>query len=865
LLAALEAGHAVVAPNAELAQALLAAVEQHHLDAGHDVWPTPAIHDFGSWLRQCHERRLLTDASAPRCLGDFEERELWRQAILAGGGAEVLDPSGVARAARRVRRALYDHGIAFAALEAHDSDEVQALVRWIRIFDARCRELGCLSADELAATVGAAAAPVATSVDWIESSSWRPAARQWLSRHAGRMLEPAAAAPAETRRLQALSPAAELAEVAGWAQSGLEADPDFRAWICVPGLGARRSEVIDAFDAALAPRRFWLGGAEVGAIYAVAGGISLADYAPVRAALDLLSGVHSLLPFEGFSALLRSPEWHASSREAVAAAMLDVALRRRAPSEAPWTAWVSLCERLASEPDIGPVAAVARLRQAGQLLDRTGGRPMSSWAAIWIAAFEAGPWSQRHRWSSSDYQAAERLRQLMAELASADVLFGSQTRGAAQRILATAAREALFQPRTGMTPIRISGQCMDPWLRYDGIWVAGLDEQNWPPATDPLPLLPVRLQREHGVLAAASQLQLDFARDLQKRWRLRAGQLTYSCADSGDSRPFSPSPLLPEVPLLSSRTEPQPHWRASIDAAPELERLMDEDAPPFDAGERTRGVATLRAQSRCGFRGFAETRLAADGLDLPTPGFNDRERGHLVHRALQEIWSTLGDSAALAARHPPALQALVDAGVVRALAAVCAHRDPGARWRARERRRLNALLANWLELERQRPPFRIEHLEEGAMTARHAGVDFTVRIDRVDRLADGGRVVIDYKTGMAAPDWRGERPDNPQLPLYGLLFREDLVAVAYGQVNAAQCRFVAEAERPVFKTGARRTSLEGQGSLSELLKVWSRRIDALAADFAAGRSAVAPTPRACESCHLQGLCRVPAALADGAA
>jgi len=42
--------------------------------------------------------------------------------------------------------------------------------------------------------------------------------------------------------------------------------------------------------------------------------------------------------------------------------------------------------------------------------------------------------------------------------------------------------------------------------------------------------------------------------------------------------------------------------------------------------------------------------------------------------------------------------------------------------------------------------------------------------------------------------------------------------------------------------------------------VWSQRIETLAADFAAGRAAVAPTARACKTCRLHGLYRVPAAL-----
>jgi hypothetical protein len=103
------------------------------------------------------------------------------------------------------------------------------------------------------------------------------------------------------------------------------------------------------------------------------------------------------------------------------------------------------------------------------------------------------------------------------------------------------------------------------------------------------------------------------------------------------------------------------------------------------------------------------------------------------------------------------------------------------------------------------------------------------------------------------------------LPVYALLHPQALVAVAYGRVNASECAFIAETERPaVFKPRGQKTPLEGMASLAELVQVWSRRIESLAADFAAGRAAVAPTVRACKTCRLHALCRVPAALEEAA-
>jgi probable DNA repair protein len=690
-------------------------------------------------------------------------------------------------------------------------------------------------------------------------------ALRWLQRH-GTMLEPERAIAQSACRLGTASPAAELAAIADWASFHLRAAPQFRAWICIPDLKLRRAEVVDAFDAVLAPQRFALTTTADAAAYAVAGGTPLAEFAPVRAALEILAASVDLVSFERFSALLRAPELQGAAGDASAAALLDLQLRRRGPAEADLETWLAHGERLAAAHGIGPVAALLKLRAALRSLEASRGRqPISRWVRDWIAALESAPWALRARWLSSEYQAAERFRELLATLATADAFFGSLSRRAAQSLLRRAALETPFQAQTGVPPIWVSGQLADPWLCYDGLWVSGCSDARWPPPADPIPLLPVKLQREYGVIAAAPESQLRFALDLQRRWSERAAHCVFSHADPGDGR-CAPSPLLPGAAAAPSAAVPRPHWHALLQSAPTLTQIADELAPGFAMGERTRGVSTLRAQSRCAFRGFAETRLGADRLERPVPGFNDHERGDLVHHALEHIWRTLGSSAALSALSAEAQAALLDDAALRALTIVCRVRDPGTRWRVRERERMRNVLHKWLSVERRRQPFEVEVLEQGRQVVRHAGIDFSFRIDRVDRLADGSRVLIDYKTGRATVDWRGERPDNPQLPLYALSRPEALVAVAYGRVNASECRFVAEAEREaIFRQGGPKSTLEGQPSLAALIEVWSQRIENLAADFAAGRAAVAPTARACKSCALQGLCRIPGALEDAVA
>jgi probable DNA repair protein len=861
-MAAVAAGHTVLTPNTELAAALFDAAERTYLKSGRDVWPTPRVRDFAGWLREQYAGRQLTDAATPRALSDIEERELWREVIDSSeAGRELLDPGGAARAARRARRAIYEYGIPLDAVAGHASatEESQVFLGWNREFAERCRRLDCISDDELPAS----APPPGETVLWIESPAWRPMARRWLQRH-GRMLLPPGRERAAGCRLSAASPAAELAAIGDWALANLRADEQFRAWICLPDLRRRRAEVTDALDAALAPQRFTLSEMPGAAPYAVAGGTPLAEFAPVRAALELLGASVDEVSFEKFSALLRAPELQAGSADAAAAALLDVQLRKHGPSEADAAVWLTAAERIAAARGLGAVASLQRLHGAFRKLDALrGNQPISRWVGAWVAAFEAAPWSSRHRWSSLEYQAAERFRELLAALAAADSFFGTHSHRSALRILRRAALETPFQVQTGVPPIWISGQLGDPWLNYQGLWVSGCTDERWPPPVEPIPLLPIGLQRDFGVIAASAESQLAFALDLQDRWAARANECVFSHAGAEGGRAAAASPLLPEAAASLPPALPRPHWHVLMRDRPVLERFTDELAPPLASDERTRGVATLRSQSRCAFRGFAEWRLKCERLERPVPGFNERERGDLIHDALEHIWSVLRDSNALQSISADARVQLLDEAITHALAKVCRRRDPGRRWRLRERGRMRGVLDKWLEIEKLREPFEVEQLEQGTEVARHAGLEFRVRIDRMDRLADGSRVLIDYKTGRPTADWRGERPDNPQLPIYALLRPQSLVAVAYGRVNASECAFVAETDRrAVFKPWGRESMLEGMPSLAALIQVWSGRIEKLAADFAAGQAAVAPTAQACKTCGLHGLCRVPAALDD---
>jgi RecB family exonuclease len=160
------------------------------------------------------------------------------------------------------------------------------------------------------------------------------------------------------------------------------------------------------------------------------------------------------------------------------------------------------------------------------------------------------------------------------------------------------------------------------------------------------------------------------------------------------------------------------------------------------------------------------------------------------------------------------------------------------------------VIREWLEIERQRAPFTVVEFESERY-AEAGGVRCKVRVDRVDRLDDGREVIIDYKTGRPAKSaWDGDRPDEPQLPLYAVSHSAPVAAVLFGQVKVGEAAFKGYAAQDDLVPGATLRDLETE------FAEWRTVLDKLGADFRAGDARVDPKDaNACRRCSLLALCR----------
>jgi exodeoxyribonuclease-5 len=475
--------------------------------------------------------------------------------------------------------------------------------------------------------------------------------------------------------------------------------------------------------------------------------------------------------------------------------------------------------------------------------------------------------------SSHDFQVREAFLARLEELASLDAVFGDTTATEALATLQDACMRHLFQPQTeGRPRVEVLGVLEAAGETFDALWVAGMTDEVWPPPARPNPLLPVALQRRCGSPNASPEVQLVFAAAIHRRYAQAAGDVVFSYPAADGERALRPSPLLAfpvhgrqpggAVPLTE---------RLRAEATNQLERIEDDRAPPVaDATRLTGGTWLLRAQAICPAWAFYQYRLGAEPVEVPADGLDARERGTLLHGVLEAFW-TGRDSQTVREWSPEARRDEVETAVVAALAAYDAA-NPAAplppRLRALEAARLAALVAAWVDLELERPvDFEVVACEEKHELSIE-GIAARVTVDRIDALADGRRIVLDYKTGATvdARSWAADRIVEPQLPIYATwtVAPAPLAAIAFAQIRSDKLRFVGIAESPdllpkveALADARKRFDAERFPDWAALLEHWRLAISAIAAEIKSGDARVVFTDEALlEHCPVRPILRL---------
>ncbi|MHB1543751.1 MAG: PD-(D/E)XK nuclease family protein [Gammaproteobacteria bacterium] len=666
--------------------------------------------------------------------------------------------------------------------------------------------------------------------------------------------------PVEARTLERASVLAfpdreaELYAAAQFARKSLLENPSQRVGVIVLGLKRLRASVRAIFDDVLAPPRLTEQDGIDERPYNLSLGEPLRNYPLVEAALDILDRAGIARSPVGLSRLLRSPYWGDPTEDGPLRFACDCALRERGRNGD--TGWDLPAPFEAGPENFRRIWSQSGARLVASQLDEA--HPLSHWISLWSALLGDFGWPGARPLDSIEYQAHRAWNEVLEEIARLAAL-PRRWRFSDFRLFVTEALgERLFQPETPQSPIEIMGPLETAGLNFDRIWVVGAEAHTWPPEPHPHPFLPYALQRQRGLPHASSMREFQFNERLLARWQASTTEMVVSFTCREDDRDLDPSPLLTRWPA----PEPGPIVRGGF-----RRQARGQDLPPdvvpftepvaLGATEIRGGIRFLKDQAACPFQGFAEHRLRADVLPPWRLPFDPKVRGLFLHDMLERIWKTLRTY------HPDLWDwEQVRVTIAQAVDASLDQDPAGGPLSQMLRKTLRPSFIEWIETWfldhecRRQESFEIMTEQDATLTL--AGLRFRCRADRIERLADGTLVIVDYKTGQPPPvkRWMGDRPLEPQLSVYALAW-PSARALLVASLKPGWMGYAGVAAQADFLPGSGPIETIADWSIQQ--NHWRQALEHLAREIQAGRNDLDPhgdPDLPCDRCAYPALCRL---------
>ena len=497
-------GATLVTASRRLARTLRERSNALRRAAGLDVWEAPAILPWSAWLGELWNELVYSGQPAPLRLDEQQETAVWERVIAGSpGGDGLLQLAATARAARETWEMVRCWKLDAAALEAAATDDTRAFLGWAREFAAVCGREGWLDSasatDYLAARV--ARLPLPKRIIMGGFDEFTPQQREFLAAWPSAILEVGQDSGLSRDAVRTSFPDGhqEIEAAARWARSLVE-DGATGIAVVIRNLAEVRERVERTFAGVLGRPLFNL-----------SEGPALASFPLVHAALLALDLASVGNEFDLVSRLLRSPFLGAARNEWTQRASLDAALRRGSNRVS-----MERVERLAAPhrcPDLA--ALLGAWRRERESLPAEQSPP--EWARAFSTLLARLAWPGDGPLASADYQVVEKWRELLSDFARLGAVLPRITYGDALARLKSMAAANIFQPETEPAPVQVLGLLDTFGMRFEHLWIAGLDDEHWPGPPSPAAFLPPALQRVRGLPHASPERELAYAERITGR------------------------------------------------------------------------------------------------------------------------------------------------------------------------------------------------------------------------------------------------------------------------------------------------------------------------------------------------------------
>ncbi|MCW5588860.1 MAG: PD-(D/E)XK nuclease family protein [Legionellales bacterium] len=847
------------------------------------IWPTASILALNTWLEQtwkeCHEVGLLP----PKLLlTPHQTLHLWLDIIAKSTHAhELIQLNETAEQAQSAWRLIADWQIPLSTIEA-DNIDCSAFLTWANAYQQlltqhHWQDPHCLIAELLT---------IPKTKTWVKQNTIYLCGFDQLSpalenvilywRSLGKTVTELKSSLTSTQcqSLAFVDKQQEMRSMVAWALSQLARDPHQSLACIVPNLEDERDDLLQLFreqlwslppstnsltidldDSALMPVN-------------ISAGKNLASYPLCKIALTLLNLPDSALTLTSLREILLSPYLKGARSEAFTRANLDARLRELELNELPYQKIIDYAKQEITNDDhvFSYSPEFADCLERYQHFRRSTPVPSQplDFIVYWRTILTLWGWPGLRELNSHESQTVEKFYEVLNEFSQLAGLQNSFTLERAQEKLCLMLKKTVFQPKSHPNQIQVLGLLEASGLYFDQCWVMGMDDKQWPSPPQPNPFLPLPLQRQCHMPQSSSEREFHFAQHITQRIQHSAPTVYISYHQHADDEHLQLSPLFLHCEIGNPEFFLAPLSFAEIQFSQQtIETLTDEQAPLMQATELASirgGAGLLKSQAVCPFQAFARYRLRATALKNPSIGLDALTRGSILHRALELIWQKLSTQQQLLELSPQQLRPLIQDAVQNALRVKANFLPTHSELYQLECERVTQLLIAWCEIEKTHEAFVVKEVE-AARTMTINSLSLNLKVDRIDQLADGSTLIIDYKTGKTSfAGWCDARLSEPQLPLYCLM--ENAQGIAFAQIRSQEmalkgiCR--SANSTPGIKIPAEIKHEHGVWSWDALLHHWQTTLHHLAEEFLQGIARVDPVDgeKTCRLCDLQPFCRI---------
>jgi ATP-dependent helicase/nuclease subunit B len=857
-------GVTVLTPTQRLSRHIRYQFATNQISQGEQAWQTPDCLPWTAWCKRSFDLLSYRTKDKPVLLNNLQQQWLWQDIISRSKYKDqLLQITATAKQASQAYQLAKEWSVPIFPDKTYLSEDAYAFKQWVVSYEKQTKENNWLDDANLSDYIACNIDQLRPNINKIIFYDFDLLTTQQLNfkqalDDAGiEVIEINATNQNESVSVnQYTDKQSEILAAAVWAKQKLEEDSGVTVGIVAPNMSAIRDDIENGFASVLTPQKLLNINETTNKPYSISLGKPLSSYALIHTALNLLSLGKRKVSLNILSALLHSPFIIDAENELATRAKFDAALRRIGEQQLSLKTLYWIFEERCKEHEQCSVFIELLKKFEISFLSHARKQTLRQWTIVfseWLSLFG---WPGERSLSSDEHQIITAWQNALTQLASIDGLTKPVSFSTALFQLNRLLTETRFQPETAETPIQVLGPGGVAGMQFDYLWVMAMQDENWPALMPVNAFIPISCQREFNIPAASAEAQLELAKRVTDKFKSSAKQVVFSYARQEGDRLCRPSPLLKGIEVHDNKNAEYDDYKNKVFKSSSIEIFTDISAPEIAAGQIANGGSSLfKDQSGCPFKAFARHRLYAEGLQQVDIGLSAAERGNLTHRALQYLWQRLKTLDNLKYKTELELKEIIHSVVAEAIKLQISQQPEtfADRFTELEQRRLEQLLKQWLLIENDRSEFKVIATEEWK-TIIFEDIELHLRVDRVDELADGRCVIIDYKTGAVSKnDWESDNPNDPQLPLYAVTNEQQVAAIAFASIKPGKLGFVGQAEsEDIFP----KIKVDADLLWQEKLDNWKQVLIKLANDFRNGVATVEPTRIACRYCDLHALCRI---------